>query len=220
MKQEAMHAVPQEPNERISNPDKFTLNDLYLAGIYWPLLMDVTKRNQNREVQDFTLIQYADLVGAAKRSHPDDPVVGNAINVSIGKKLDPINWFCREHGLPNLTCLAVDASGKPGLGYMRNNNWELEKAEVASHNWSECDLQFVSHLQTRREARRTSDAAKLAARRRKGNEQQARDALFAWWKPLKDVYPDITYEQRERMVDLIRHHLTVEEAVTTVLTSQ
>lgn len=208
-------------NERIANPENFTPTDLHLAGVYWPILMRVAKNNQGRHVRDFSLIQYARLIGEAKSAHPDDPVVQNAIPVSIGRTLDPINWFCRENDLPNLSCLAVDAKGKPGIGYMRNNNWEEEKAAVAAHDWADCDVQFVGALSARIEALAAKEAAaaqaKAKVKARKISPDEARGILSNWWYANPGAYTRISDYQRQDMIKLIRGGVAPEEAVATVL---
>lgn len=204
--------IAAEANDRISDPDRFTLNDLHLAGVYWPVLMQVAKDNQHRHIRDFTLIQYADLVALAKRNNTEDLVVKNAINTSIGRKLDPINWFCRKHGLPNLSCLAVNANGEPGTGYLKNNNWESEKAEVAAFDWSSCNLQFNETIKERAELRLT----KAAAQRKEMDGQKARNLLWDWWDPKRHLYPDLV-QQKEEVLALIRKWIPVEEAVAAVL---
>ena len=96
---------------------------------------------------------------------------------------------------------------------MRNNNWEAEKEEVAAYDWRECDLQFNRVLKERAEIR----ISKEARRRREQSEQKALDDLFDWWKPLKERYPNITQEQKGRMVELIRRWVPAEEAAAAVL---
>jgi hypothetical protein len=208
-------------NERIANPESFTRISLHLASLYWPILMQVAQDNQNRHVQDFSLIQYAKLIDEAKARHPNDRVAENAIPVSIGKTLDPINWFCRENDLPNLSCLAVDAKGKPGIGYMRNNNWEEEKAAVAAHNWAECDVQFVGALTARFAALEAKEAAKAAVKAqgktKNITEGEARTLLSAWWYANPSAYSKISDYQRKDMIKLIRKGVAPGEAVATVL---
>ncbi len=206
-------AIAVENNERISDSDRFTLNDLHLAGVYWPILMGVAQDNQQRDIDDFHLIQYAELVRVAKRDHSSDPVVQNAINTSIGRKLDPINWFCRQNALPNLSCLAVNANGEPGNGYMRNNDWRTERAEVAAFDWDSCNIQFTQALKERSERR----VAKAMTRRSLMPDQKARDVFYAWWSPVRLQYPDITVDQKERIIALVRQWIPVEEAVAAVL---
>lgn len=201
-----------QETDRILDPGMFTLNSLYLAKAYWPILMDVARSNQGK-MEGYLLIQYRDLVETAKSRHPDDNVVQNAIPTSIGKKLDPINWFCSANKLPNLTCLAVNARGEPGVGYMRNKNWQMELREVAGYDWSSCEISFQTYIGVQEQER----IAKAKQQRALMGESEARDLLWNWWKPKKVTYPAISHEQKEKIVMLIRQWVPVTEAVAAVL---
>jgi hypothetical protein len=212
----------QQVNDRIGKPENFTRNDLLLAGAYWPILMQVAKNNQGRRVQDFSLVQYARLIDAAKGANPNDSAVDKAIPVSIGRTLDPINWFCRENNLPNLACLAVDAKGKPGVGYMRNNNWEEEKAAVAAHNWNDCDVQFVGALTARVKAIQVREAAESEAKaqakaKKLLTEEAARKHLSDWWYGNPSAFTTVSDYQRQDILKLIRQGISPAEAVARVL---
>ena len=49
-----------------------------------------------------------------------------------------IEIFCTTHALPDLACLAVNASGRPGPGY--THDWEEEKLRVARFDRESCEL--------------------------------------------------------------------------------
>jgi hypothetical protein len=191
-----MQPAPTSP--RLNAP-AFTLNDLHLAGVYWPFLMEQALRNQGRD-SDWQLVEYGHLVAMARAAHPADPVVQKAIPTSIGRKLDPVNWFCRQQDLPNLACLAVNANGEPGVGYMRNANWDQELREVARFDWASCTAQFDSYLATTKAARKPAPPK----RPQRISDPAARDQWWTWWQaqPGGTVRP--TDAQKEKVISLIR----------------
>jgi hypothetical protein len=197
---------------RTLDTDRFTLNDLHLAGVYWPILMAQARRSQKAGGAPL-LLKYGDLVKIAKAAHPADVVVQGAIPTSVGRKLDPINWFCRDQGLPNLTCQAVNADGKPGLGYLRSANWQDELAEVARYDWSSCEVSFGVYISTTRSAR---TAAGLKGRSRM-SEKNAAQALFDWWLPGKTRLPRPTEDQKAAIVELVRDWIQPSEAFAAVM---
>lgn len=90
---------------------KTTIYDVRLGEIYYRYLLELARERAG------ATIRYGELVERAKAEHPNDDLVQSAIPLSIGKRLLMIELFCAKHKLPNLACLAVNASGRPGPGY-------------------------------------------------------------------------------------------------------
>ena len=63
--------------------------DLLLAEIYYPILVTIAKSKG--------LITYKDLVDHAKKLHPNDLIVQNAIPVSTGRRLDAVRKFTSKN---------------------------------------------------------------------------------------------------------------------------
>ncbi|PHV06322.1 hypothetical protein CSQ96_15910 [Janthinobacterium sp. BJB412] len=74
-------------------------------------------------------------------------------------------------------------------------------------------MQFNQTLKERAELRIRTESKQ---RKEKGEDDALND-LYAWWMPLKKVYPSITLDQKQRMVELIQRWIPVEEAVAAVL---
>jgi hypothetical protein len=117
---------------------KVTLRDVRLGEIYYRYLLELA-----RDKVGMT-IRYGELVARAKQDFPDDPLVRGAIPISIGNRLLIIELFCTENSLPNLACLAVNASGRPGDKYRKN--WEDEMARVAAFDWTDVEVAWGLHV--------------------------------------------------------------------------
>ncbi|TKF95342.1 hypothetical protein, partial [Vibrio sp. F13] len=86
-----------------------TLNDVQLAAIYYPILVDLARHKH--------CLTYGELVKRAKESHPDAEYVQRAIPVSAGRKLDVVRLFTSERGLPDVTSLIINkTAGECGNG--------------------------------------------------------------------------------------------------------
>jgi hypothetical protein len=118
--------------------EKFTLHDVHLGEIYYRYLRELALDHPGKT------IRYGELVAQAKAEFSNDPIAQNAIPMSIGNRLLTIEAFCRKHGLPNLACLAVNASGEPGDGYTKN--WEEEMRRVAEYDWSKAEHEWAMQV--------------------------------------------------------------------------
>ena len=76
-------------------------------------------------------VNFGDLLTLARSLHPKDEVLGRAVQVGIGPKLQFVESFCAVHGYPNLACLAVNRESlRPAPGYQ--GDWEAMEVVVES----------------------------------------------------------------------------------------
>ena len=79
----------------------------------------------------------------------------------IGVILGRIAYYCRENGLPSMTVIVVDDSGKPGIGYTIFKPREFDKAREAvfRYPWYSIQPPSVDELQAAFERGREQDNA-------------------------------------------------------------
>jgi hypothetical protein len=120
---------------------KTTPTDAHLARIFYSVLIEQARSHPGQSVR------YKELLNRAKRAHPNDEVVQSAIPIGIGRRLEVIVQFVRDHHLPPLTCLAVNESGHPGASYRPvNGSWQTDMDSVARYDWSEWQDRWDTHI--------------------------------------------------------------------------
>ncbi|MGF6872223.1 hypothetical protein [Paraburkholderia sp. MM5477-R1] len=159
---------------------KISAYDVRLGEIYYRYLLELARDSAG------ATIRYGELVERAKRDFPDDELVQSAIPLSIGKRLLMIEMFCAKHELPNLACLAVNASGQPGRGYKAN--WEEEKERVAKFDWESCEQDWAMHVNEWRTA--AQRPPKLVKRSREDAETEFMAHWHADAASEKPLYPN------------------------------
>jgi hypothetical protein len=174
-----------------------TPTDAHLARIFYDILLEQAQHHPGQA------IRYKEVLERARRSHPKDEVVQSAIPVSIGRRLEVIVQFMREHQLPPLTCLAVNESRQPGASYRPvNGSWQADMGAVSAHNWSQWRGKWDIHIERARKAA-------LPLKRRK--EQQARNLVHEAY--LAQRVPRLSHDEKEQLVELLRDGLSVEDAM-------
>jgi hypothetical protein len=167
----------------------FTENDLELGSVYWSLLVDFAK-NRNGEV-----LTYGQLIQNAKNTYPGNAAVANAIAVSIGRKLEVVVWFCAQNELPDLACLVVNQSGRPGDSYQKLATWEAEKQKVANFDWANIQIKFETVIK--------QELAKTV-RLKKRKEKEALNVRYEHWGKNRPRYPaNPSEEQKLDMLQLL-----------------
>lgn len=177
---------------------KTTPTDAHLARIFYDTLLEYSRSQPGQP------IRYKDVLDRAKRAYALDEIVQSAIPVSMGRRLEVIVKFLREHQLPPLTCLAVNESGQPGSSYRAvNGSWQADMTAVAVHDWTKWRGQWDTHLEVTRRAA-------IPLRRRK--EQEALNLVHEAY--LAGQIPKLAQDVKEQLVELLRDGLTVEDAMT------
>lgn len=178
-----------------------TLNDVQLASIYYPMLVDLAMHKH--------CLTYSELVAKAKGLHPNNQVVQRAIAVSTGRKLDVVRIFTAERELPDLTCLIINkGSGECGSGFTQYFDPVASREKVFAFDWSAVLTDFDGYIKhtetviTPRKRRKEADALKLMA---------------AYYQEHKDALSPSVREKREAIIELLVEGFSEEEAFSQAL---
>lgn len=118
-----------------------TLNDVQLAAVYYPILVDLARHKH--------CLTYGELVKRAKESHPDVEYVQRAIPVSAGRKLDVVRLFTFERSLPDVTSLIINkTAGECGNGVTEYFDPVKLRDEVFAYDWSSVSDDFDMYIET------------------------------------------------------------------------
>lgn len=173
-----------------------TLNDIQLAGAYYPILIDLA-RHQKR-------LTYGELVQKAKELHPDSDVVKNAIPTSAGRKLDVVRIFTKEKDLPDVTALIINkAEGECGSFYTDHFDPVKTRKEIFAFNWDDVSVDFDLFV---------SKVTVSATPRKQRKESEAAELLYAYYKDNRSKLPASINEKREFIMALLIEGLSPHEA--------
>jgi len=176
---------------------KTTPTDAHLARTYYGILVGQARSHPGQS------IRYKELLDRAKRAHPNDAVVQSAIPIGVGRRLEVIVQFARDHNLPPLTCLAVNDSGHPGASYRPvNGSWHGDMEAVAKFDWSQWQGRWDTHIQTVRKA-----ATPLKRR----TEQKVLELVHQVY--VAGQLPRLPLDVKEQLVELLKDGLEVEDAM-------
>ena len=190
-----------------------TIISVALARLYFAVLLEHLKAQleQPDHARDIT-IRYGKLVERTRQAYPDAPYIEAAIATNVGTRLLVVQLICERLRLPNLACLAVNATGKPGIAYQNARDWDSDKAAVLSFDWSQVGADVANAFDV--EAKEAAQRA-VKPRTRAVSEDDARQALYDASRANPDAYK-VDYYQREAMVKLIMKGLSIDEAYAEV----
>jgi len=175
---------------------KTTPTDAHLARIFYSVLIEQARSHPGQS------IRYKELLNRAKRAYPNDEVVQSAIPIGIGRRLEVIVQFVRDHHLPPLTCLAVNESGHPGASYRPvTGSWQTDMDSVARYDWAEWHDRWETHI----------DAVKKAATPLKRRTEKAALELVHQAFLAKQI-PRVQQDVKAQLVELLKDGLSVEDA--------
>ena len=180
----------------------FTINDIHVGSRLYEALV------QHAAMHPGQAIRYGDLLAACRQAHPEDAIVGRAVPIGIGMKLLFVQAFCDKHGYPNLACLAVNATGRPGPAYP--GNWEQDMLAVAAFDWSQAPANLAIYV-----AEETVKATPVA--RCRAREPEVREAIFQDYKTDRSRYASFEHDDREEMVNLMMECVPLAEAYRAVM---
>lgn len=173
-----------------------THTDIHLARVFYDILLGHAQSCPGEP------IRYKEVLARARRYHPRDESVAGAIPVSIGRRLEVIVQFVREHGLPPLTCIAVNESGRPGGSYKTvHGSWEADMDEVARYAWSEWTGKWDTY---------TALAQKAATPLKRRRDETARQIVHAEY--VAGRVPKLGQDVKEQLVELLKDGLSVNDA--------
>ena len=194
MRTEGVFKVEIKTNPTENPYKNVTLNDVQLASVYYPILIDLAKHKH--------CCTYGELVDKAKERRPNKVIVKNAIAISVGRKLDVVSLFCEKEELPDLTCLIINkTSGEVGSGFL--DDPVATREEVFAFDWSAVSTDFdgfIKHTE--------SDLTP----RKKIKEPEALKMMSAFYTLNKDKLPTSVKDKREAIIRLLMEGSTAEEA--------
>lgn len=171
-----------------------TLTDIALAKIYFKLLVAFAKTNPGMT------ITYGDLVEKAKEAYPNDKFIESALAVSIGRRLDTLREFTRQHQVPDLSALVVNKITRDnGVGFTRSFDGELVRKEISQFDWNSLSEKFETFIDLEVQAYERRQSAK-----RKPKKINEDEALEIWWNYYKERKIEIGYISLEQKNDVIR----------------
>ncbi len=184
---------------------QFTFNDIDIGA----RLVEALTR-QATSLPGMT-ITYVDLLTLARSLHPKDDVLGRAVPVGIGPKLQFVESFCAMHGYPNLACLAVSRETmRPASGYQ--GDWEADRRAVADVDWSAADAQLATYLDAMR--------AKVPPRFKPRKERPADVAWYAYFCSHRAACEKLTAEDKQEIINQMMAGLDPETALARVLAAK
>jgi len=156
-------------------------------------------------------ITYGDLLTLARSLHPKDDVLGRAVPVGIGPKLQFVESFCASHGYPNLACLAVNRETmRPASGYQ--GDWEADKRAVADADWRAADAQLAAYVEAMR--------ARVPPRFKPRRERPADVAWYAYFCSHRAACDKLTSEDKHEIINQMMAGLDPEAALARVLAAK
>lgn len=180
---------------------QFTFNDIEVGARVVEALVRQATTEQGAP------LAFADLLTLARGLHPRDAVLGRAVPVGIGAKLQFAAAFCAAHDYPNLACLAVDpATMRPGPGHQ--GDWEADRRAVATADWSDVPAQLDAYA--------TKVRATVPARLKPRKERPADVAWYAWFCSHREACKWINQEDKQEIINLVMAGLDPENALRRV----
>lgn len=178
-----------------------TLNDVQLAAIYYPLLIDLAKHKH--------CLTYGELVEQAKDIYPDLEYVQNAIAVSTGRKLDVVRIFTAERNLPDVTSLIINKNqGECGVGFTDHFDPKVVRDEVYAYDWSNVSTEFDMYIKK---------AEQYAKPKKRIKRPEALKLMSAYYQANKNDLPASVKDKREDIIILLMEGFSQEEAFNQVL---
>jgi len=150
-----------EKNNFLKDRKKPTETDVALAIAYYPMLVEISARQE--------MITFDQFVQNAKARYPKDQAVQNAIPVSTGRRFEFVRIFTELNGFPDLSAWVVNKAGKNSAAYSADYDPEAERKNSANTDWSLYQNEWDAHvaelkkLSIKLKCRKPDEARKLMA---------------------------------------------------------
>lgn len=145
-----------------------------------------------------------DLLTLARFLHPKDTVLGRAVPLGIGMKLQFVDAFCAAHAYPRLSCLAIHpAAMRPAATH--DGDLDADRRAVAAFDWSSADAQLPAFAQAQRAA--------VPARLKPRKERPADVSWYAYFCSHRKDCEWIGPEDKQEIINLIMAGLDPETAL-------
>lgn len=186
-----------------------TLTDIELAKVYFELLVGLAKSSKGQT------IEYGELVDLAKEKYPSNEFVSGAIAVSMGRRLDALREFTKQHNLPDLSALVVNkATGKNGNGYIRSFDGDAVREQIAAFDWGSVQLDFENFIASEKLIFEERQIKKRRPKRIK--EPEAMQIWWEYYKADKDEIGAISQDEKKAIVELIMQGHAPQDALNAV----
>jgi hypothetical protein len=181
----------------------FTQNDIDIALRLGEALIAIARAAQPAPVP------YAALLKQARALHPRDAVLGRAVPLGLGAKLQLLATFCQQHGYPNLAALAVDpVTGVPGP----HAGAPVDPGALAATDWSSAQAELAAASQAWRAA--------VPARLKPRAERPADVTWYAWYSSHREACKGVTPEGKAEIINLVMAGLDPASALRRTLAAQ
>ncbi|WP_306395193.1 hypothetical protein [Telluria beijingensis] len=179
---------------------QFTANDIDVGIRIYEALTHHARSGQGDK------IGHKDLLTLARSLHPKDAVLGRAVPIGIGMKLQFVDAFCAAHAYPRLSSLAVDqATLEPVRGADGDNAArKAERHAAATFDWSIADTQLPAFA--------TAQRAAVPARLKPRKERPADVSWYAYFCSHRKECEWINQEDKQEIINLIMAGLDPETA--------
>ena len=150
-----------EKNNFLKDRKKPTETDLALSIAYYPMLVEISARQEK--------ITFDQFVQNAKARYPKDQAVQNAIPVSTGRRFEFIRIFTEPNGFPDLSVWVVNKAGENSTAFNDDYDPEVERENSANTDWSLYQTEWDAHvaelkkLSIKLKRRKPDEARKLMA---------------------------------------------------------
>ena len=150
-----------EKNNFLNGRRKPTETDVALAIAYYPMLVEISARQE--------MITFDQFVQNAKARHPKDQAVQNAIPVSTGRRFEFVRIFTELNGFPDLSAWVVNKARKNSAAHSADYYSDLERENSANTDWSLYQSEWDAHvaelkkLSIKLKRRKPDEARKLMA---------------------------------------------------------
>lgn len=186
-----------------------TLTDIELAKVYFELLVGLAKSSKGQT------IEYGELVVKAKEKYPSNEFVTGAIAVSMGRRLDALREFTKQHNLPDLSALVVNkATGNNGKGYIRSFDGDAVREQIAAFDWGSVQLDFENFIASEKMIFEEGQIKKRKPKRIK--EPEAMQIWWEYYKADKDEIGAISQDEKKAIVELIMQGYAPQDALNAV----
>ena len=98
-----------EKNNFLKDRKKPTETDVALAIAYYPMLVEISARQEK--------ITFDQFVQNAKARYPKDQAIQNAIAISTGRRFEFVKFFTELNEFPDLSAWVVNKAGKNSAAY-------------------------------------------------------------------------------------------------------
>ncbi len=177
-----------------------TDTQLHIAGLYYPILLQVAK--------DKTVITYKDLVAKAQALHPNDATMQKMIPVRSGDVLGVLYHFAETNALPRITTLVVkQTKGECGSGIAKSHDCPLERERCYAFDWSGEQPKFWEFIASSKAVNASKRIRKIGMKM-----ERALDIAWAYYLSNKTTLTNDARNSIEKIAKILCTGSTAQEA--------